>query len=168
MADLKSFVQSQLAQQKQAQQFDWTRRKEKWLTELEQLLALVRRSLLDAGFPAEHLHSTKHSLREDSLGVYEAPGLEVTLPAGGRVTFRPVSSVIVGGYGRVDVTGPVRESVKLIVDDADDDRPESDETPSYEREWAWHVYPSRGLYQSFPLKEEQDLAKLLSLVVDSH
>ena len=166
MADLKTFVQSQLAQKQASQSVDWSRRREKWVAELSHLFDFVRKALLDAGLPSDQIVSATHSLREETLGMYQAPGMVVILPAGGRITFTPIGSVIIGGYGRVDVTGPARERVKLIADDAVEDRPESDETPSYEREWAWHVHPGPGYRGSFRL-DEQGLAQLLAIVAGS-
>lgn len=166
MTDLKLFVQSQMEQKKASQTVDWSKRREKWLKELDQLFGFIQQALLDAKFPQDHITFTTHTLREETLGQYVAPGLDVTLPAGGSVTFTPVGSVIIGGYGRVDVTGPTRERVKLIADDAVEDRSEDDETPSYGRDWAWHVYPGLGLRQSF-LFDEQGLARLLAIVTES-
>ena len=164
MTNLESFVQSQMKQKIVSQTIDWSKRREKWLKELTELFKFVQKTLLDAKFPQDYITATTHTLREETLGQYEAPGLVVTLPAGGSVTFIPVGSVIIGGYGRVDVTGPARERVKLIADDATEDRSEGDETPSYEREWAWHVYP--GPRQSFSF-DENGLAKLLEIVTES-
>jgi hypothetical protein len=135
MTDLKSFVQSQLALKQASQHVDWSKRKEKWLLELGRLFGFIRVSLHEAGLSEDQIVDVQHALHEDTLGFYDAPGLVVQLPAGGRVNFKPVASVVVGGYGRVDVTGPAtRERVKLIADDADEDRPDGDETPSYERD----------------------------------
>ena len=166
MADLKSFMQSQMAQQEALQRVDWTKRKDKWLAELDRLFSFIRKSLSEVGLPQEHLIAVSHSLYEDALGAYSAPGLAVNLPAAGRIDFTPVGSVIIGGYGRVDVTGPNRERVKLIADDAIEDRPESDETPSYEREWVWRVHPGVGFRDSFSLNDD-GLARLLAIVTGS-
>jgi hypothetical protein len=164
MTDLKFFVQSQMEQKKTSQSVDWSKRREKWLKELNELFKFIREALLNAKFPQDHITTTTHTLREETLGQYEAPGLVVRLPAGGSVTFTPVGSVIIGGYGRVDVTGPARERVKLIADDATEDQYEGDEIPSYKRKWAWHVYP--GLQQPFRF-DESGLAKLLEIVTES-
>lgn len=165
MVDLKIFVQSQMEQKKASQSVDWSKRRTKWLGELVQLFEFIQKALLSAGLPSDQIHATTHTLREETLGQYDAPGLVVKLPAGGSVTFTPVGSVIVGGYGRVDVTGPARERIKLIADDAREDT-EDDETPSYERAWAWYVHPALGLRQSFRL-DEQGLAQLLAIVTGS-
>jgi hypothetical protein len=165
MTDLKTFVQSQLEHKNVSEGLDWTRRREKWLQSLDQLFEFIRKSLIEAGLPPDHVTSSTHTLREESLGQYEAPGLIVMLPAGGNATFTPVGSVIIGGFGRVDVTGPARERVKLIVEDASEDRPADDKTASYDRLWSWRVYPALGRKGSFPL-DEQGLARLMEIVAE--
>lgn len=167
MADLKAFVQEQLARQVTAQTVDWSKRRAKWLAELNALYKSIQNSLVVAGFPEKQITHQTHFLSEETLGRYEAPVLVVNLPVGEKVVFLPVASVIVGGYGRIDVTGPGLSSAKLIANDAQEDRLESDETPSYERDWAWHVYPSRGMRQSF-LLDDQGLAQLLGIVTGSN
>lgn len=162
MADLKSFVESQMKQKKASESVDWSKRRDKWVTELRKLFDSVEASLQHAEFPSDQITRTTHTLHEETLGRYEAPGLLVKLPAGGRVTFTPIASVIVGGYGRVDVDGPARNSIKVIALDAEQNRAEDDKTPSYEREWNWHVFPAVGLRQSFRL-DEQGLAQLLAI-----
>ncbi|KQW38436.1 hypothetical protein [Rhizobacter sp. Root404] len=163
MTDLKSFVQSQLAQQAVVERVDWFKRKEKWLLELKNLFEMIKTSLVDAGLNAAQIVELEQRLQEETLGVYKAPKLTVKLPAGGTVEFRPVASVILGGYGRVDVGGPAKYRVRLIAEDASEDRAEDDSTPAYEREWKWSVYPGVGMSASFPF-DEQGLARILAIV----
>ena len=163
MVDLKSFVQSQMEQKKNSESVDWSKRREKWLSELSSLFDFIQTALLKAGFPSDQIARRTQALHEETLGRYEAPCLLVTLPAGGSVTFTPIGSVIIGGFGRVDVNGPARDNIKLIALDADENRPADDNRPSHERTWVWHVFPAVGLRQSFQL-DEQGLAQLLAIV----
>ena len=166
MVDLKSFVQSQMERKRVSESVDWSKRRKKWLAELDSLFAFIQKALLSAGFPADQIDRTTKTLHEETLGRYESPGLLVKLPAGGTVTFTPIASVIIGGLGRVDVEGPARDSIKLIALDAEENRPEDDDKPPHERAWAWHVFPVMGTRKSFPL-DEQGLAQLLAIVTAS-
>ncbi|MEA3642371.1 MAG: hypothetical protein VBE63_20865 [Lamprobacter sp.] len=142
--------------------FDWNKRKAKWLASLRQLIDQLRQWLMDAGVPGEEIIATRHSISEEGLGDYEAPGLEVKI---GRllVTFVPVASNVIGGVGRVDVTGP-RGEVKLIADTV---QPVVDGEPDPscdDREWLWLAYPDRSRRGGFPL-DENGLAKVLEVVL---
>lgn len=166
MSDLKSFIASQqaLRQGRPDQQVDWPRRKEKWLTELNFLLSFISSELSAAGVPSEQMELTHHRIHEETLGSYVADGLKLDIGSGW-VTFEPIGSVIIGGYGRVDVKGPAHnEKVKLIAHDANEQRGAEDQTPSYERDWIWSVYPERGSRVCYPL-DKAGLTRLLETVL---
>lgn len=166
MTDLKTFIASQqaLRQGRADQQVDWPRRKEKWLLELKDLWSFITRELLDAGIPSEQMQMTDHRIYEETLGSYVAQGLKVDIGLGW-ITFVPIGSVIIGGYGRVDVKGSTsKEVAKLIVDDANEQSEEEDRTPSYERDWSWSVYPEQGSRKHYPLDKE-GLTRLLETVL---
>lgn len=137
---------------------DWSRRKEKWLHELDILLQDIRSRLIDAGVPAAQIRSVSYTINEESLGQYEATGLAVRI-GNSEVVFSPKGSVIIGGYGRVDVSGPHGE-VKLIADAVETEEAK----PHYDREWKWYVYPDRGRSGSFEFSGD-GLANALVLVL---
>jgi len=145
-----------------SQSFDWGKRKAKWLSVLQALIDQIRASLVGAGVPAEQIQITRHRIVEETLGDYEASGLQVKIGTA-TVLFVPVASVIIGGYGRVDVTGP-RGEVKLIADDAERFHDPEDKTPSHERDWVWSAYPDKSRRGGFRLDDE-GLAKVLELVI---
>ena len=166
MTDLKSFITAQQAarQSRPDQQVDWSRRKEKWISELDALLERIQTQLQAAGMIRDQIEVTHHRIQEETLGSYVANGLKLDIGLGW-VTFEPIGSVIIGGYGRVDVKGPARdEKVKLIAHDANEQRSQEDQTPSYERDWTWSVYPERASRTCYPL-DEAGLARLLETVV---
>jgi hypothetical protein len=150
------------AAQRASESINWDRRKTKWLAVLQQLIDELRAAFIAAGVASEQIATTRHLLTEETLGSYEAPGLEVTI---GRsvVKFIPIASVIIGGYGRVDVTGPLGDA-KLIADTEPPLDEVADESPSYERDWIWLVYPDRSRRGGFRL-DEQGLVKVLELVL---
>lgn len=135
-----------------AQTVNWELRKNKWLEVLNSLNLQIRTMLIKAGVPEKNITDTMHIISEESLGKYKAKGLKVEI---GKqvITFTPVASVIIGGYGRVDVNGPQGE-VKLIADDADSARNQEDKTPSYERDWIWIAYPAKSRKDSYKFDEE--------------
>ncbi|RKT45557.1 hypothetical protein [Thiocapsa rosea] len=73
MTDLELFIQSHRGRPTSAT--DWSARKEKWLRELGKLLSGIQEKLVSAGVASEDIYSTEHSLNEEYLGRYDAPGL---------------------------------------------------------------------------------------------
>ncbi len=149
-------------QAKATRTVDWSKRKDKWLEMLDRLNRQIRDALLAAGVPAEQIQATNHTINEETLGQYEAEGLLVKIGTD-TVTFTPVASVIIGGYGRVDVAGPYGEA-KLIAEDAEAFPEIEDKAPSKERERIWSVYPDKSRRGSFRLDDE-GLAKVLEQVL---
>lgn len=144
-----------------AQQINWQARQVKWLDALAKLYDRIQRELVFAGVSPDHIHETRHTLTEESLGTYEAPGLKVQIGTG-QVTFTPVGSVIIGGYGRVDVYGP-RGEVKIIAVDADPFHDPDNKTQPHQGEWTWQAYPDKAR-NGFALDQE-GLAKVLEQVL---
>lgn len=164
MTHLQSLISSHQAkaQVSSRQTIDWNKRKQKWLAVLAQLTQQIRSDLLAAGVADQQIQTIRCPINEESLGAYETQGLAIQI---GRstVTFTPVGSVIIGGYGRVDVTGP-RGEVKLIAIDAEPVSGSEDNPPAYAREWEWLVYPERGRSGSFKFDAE-GLARVLEVVL---
>lgn len=147
-----------------SQSIDWGQRKDKWLSVLQELIEQIEVWLIGAGVPADQIQITRHRITEETLGDYEALGLAAKIGTA-TVRFTPIASVIIGGYGRVDVTGPLGE-VKLISHDAQPFRDPEDKTPSYERKWVWSAYPDKSRRGGFELDEE-GLVRVLELVLGS-
>lgn len=164
MTNLQMLVSQHQAKAAQmaAQSVDWNKRKVKWLSALGQLMEQLRSTLASAGVPPTQMVATRHDITEDTLGDYQAPGLEVRIGTA-KIQFIPVASVIIGGYGRVDVIGP-RGEVKLIAADAQAFHDPEDPTPSHEREWVWSVYPDKSSRGGFRL-DDDGLAQLLQLLL---
>lgn len=164
MTNLQMLVSQHQAKAAQmaAQSVDWSQRKHKWLTVLEQLMHQLRTSLADAGVPSAQMVTTHHHLTEEALGDYDAPGLEAKIGAA-KIQFVPIASVIIGGYGRVDAIGPQGE-VKLIAVDSQAFHDPEDHTPSCQREWVWAAYPDKSSRGGFRLDDE-GLAKMLELLL---
>jgi len=150
------------AAQMASQSVVWSKRKEKWLRVLEQLNEQIRASLIGAGVSVEQIETTRHRITEETLGTYDAPGLQAKIGTA-TVQFVPIASVIIGGYGRVDVVGP-RGEVKLIADDVGQFYDPEIQTPSHERDWVWSAYPDKSRQSGFRLNDES-LAKVLELVL---
>lgn len=164
MTDLKRFINEQQARKSQERPVDWAKRRQRWLDELEQLFAGIRDSLIEAGLDRAAFTVTAHSIHEETLGAYDAPGLRVQMPAG-IVEFTPVASVIIGGFGRVDVTETGRgEKVKLIAQEPDKQPGGNEGVPSHERDWVWNVYPGVGARGGFPF-DDDGLVHMLKLLV---
>lgn len=166
MTDLKGFIDSQRARAAQQMQVDWGKRRDRWLQELDALFSWIRDELLQAGLDPQAVTQSSVSLHEEKLGRYDAPSLSVQLPTLLFVDFKPKASVIIGGYGRVDVQSRhALTQLRLIALDANDDRAADDHTPSYEREWTWWVFPAKGTTGSY-LLERASLGKVFTDVTN--
>ena len=164
MNDLQTLVKTHQARaaQRAAEPVDWEQRKRKWLAVLDLLLQDIETNLVTAGVPPTQIRSKTYPIREEKLGHYEARGLEVEIGID-TVKFEPIASVIIGGYGRVDVAGPHGE-VKLIAQDSDPFRDLADRTPAHEREWIWSAYADGARREGFRL-DSAGLAKVLAIVL---
>ncbi|WP_233236469.1 hypothetical protein [Bordetella sp. LUAb4] len=165
MSSLKCFIEDQQSRAKTQASFDWGRRRDKWLRELDEVFGWIQGQLSAAGLSQQAVTRSCVDLNEDRLGHYQAPALSVQLPTRVFIDFRPKASVIIGGYGRIDVESRhALKRVLLIAVDADDERDPDDQTPSYEREWAWRVFSAGGMHGSYPL-DVDGLGRLFEDVV---
>ena len=140
MTDLKQFIDTTRAQAEMANTFEWSKRRDTWICSLDDLFKQIISWLREAGLEKENLELGAKDLSEETLGRYTAPTLSVHVAAGLVIDFNPVASVIIGGYGRVDVTARRGlQKIMLIATDADE-RKKPRETPSYERQWTWCIF----------------------------
>lgn len=138
--DLRKFIESQNAQVRSANSVDWSKRRQKWVDSLKEVFDQISNWLQQAGLAPECIESGSKELHEETLGQYVAPTLAVRLPSETTIDFIPVASVIIGGYGRVDVTARRGlQKLYLIAIDPDEQN-RIPRTPSYEREWVWRVF----------------------------
>lgn len=152
MTDLKRFIESQKMLAATQAQVGWTRRRERWVSELALLFGWIGHQLEAAGLGQDAFEQPSVKLHEESLGHYEAPSLSVRLPTGLWVDFNPRATVIIGGYGRIDVQSRhALKQIRLIALDADEDRDSDDQMAADAREWAWRVFPATGTAGSYPL-----------------
>lgn len=162
MTDLQAFIAQQLQEKPSEPPVDWERRKNRWIDFVNELYSQVQDMLLKSGLKESDFRRVPKTITEEKLGTYSVDALEASV--GTRVVrFDPVGTLIIGGYGRVDVVGPTGEKVKFIADDADEREPE-DQTPSYERNWNWRIYPERS-YRDFWDFNEQGLLNTLNKVL---
>lgn len=165
MSSLKCFIEDQQSRARTHASFNWGKRRDKWLRELDDVFSWIEIQLTAAGLSQQAVMKSCIDLKEESLGLYQAPALSIQLPTRVLIDFRPKASVIVGGYGRIDVESRhALKRVLLIAVDADDERDPDDQTPSYERDWAWRVFSLRGMQGSYPL-DADGLGRLFEDVV---
>lgn len=159
--ELKKFIESQNEKAKAASSVDWGKRKEKWLDSLKEVFAQISEWLQQAGLSQESIVSGSRELNEETLGRYDAPTLSVNLPGETTIDFIPVGSVIIGGYGRVDVTAR-RGLQKLYLIAVDlDEKSRAPETRSYEREWVWRIFEPGNPRKSIEF-DQKGLTELLT------
>lgn len=160
MSNLKQLISEQMKKAENQTTIDWELRKKKWLTVLGELNSEIRKMLISAGVPDDQIKDIQHTIHEERLGTYLATGLRVVIGTQ-TINFAPIASVIIGGYGRVDVSNSADgKTIKLIAHDKNTFDDTEDKTPSYERDWVWSIYPEKSSRSSYPFDEE-GLTKLL-------
>ncbi len=166
MTHLQMLVSSrqQKAAQIATQAVDWSKRKVKWLDEIGKLNIFIHDCLVGAGVSENDISFFDKTIQEEALGVYTAKGIEARI-GDAIVKFTPVGSVLIGAFGRVDVssTNARGGTVKLIADASHSDSTQAN-TPSYQLDWEWSVYPNRSRSGGYSLDEE-GLAKALESVL---
>lgn len=113
----------QRASEQQEQTIDWTDRRDWWIEQVKSLLACVKawlKPLTDEG--TVRVTCSNITLNEEkTLGEYEVPQASVRLGSE-ELKLKPVGSVIVGGFGRIDVIGPMGRAM-LVLAPLDDNLP---------------------------------------------
>jgi hypothetical protein len=93
---------------------------------------------------------------EQSLGQYEIESLEITL-ASKKLVFKPVGTVLVGAYGRIEVTGP-KGSTTLLLLATDNTLPPSERRKNVN----WYIANVvKNLYTRVPKNPPQMLDKAM-------
>jgi len=99
--DLEKFLRQ--IQSGKGRGFDVEESKREWLRAIDSLLERISGWLEPVAQKGlVKLHRNKVTISEDSLGVYEAPCLEIEA-VGRRVVLEPVARVVFGGAGRIDM-----------------------------------------------------------------
>jgi hypothetical protein len=89
-----------------AESVDWEERKEWWKGRVSLLFDEILnwlKNLVESG--TIEFTRGNVSLTEEALGPYEVESCTIILQQE-KLTFKPVGSVIIGGFGRIDVDGP--------------------------------------------------------------
>ncbi|MBC7602152.1 MAG: hypothetical protein H7255_05760 [Ramlibacter sp.] len=140
---------------------DWAERKQWWISKVSQLLTSVElwlAPLVEDG--VVKFTRTTVTLSEEKLGQYEIP-LGIIEYAGQPMHIKPIASVVLGGFGRVDIYGP-NGRVLLVLTQPDEDLP-----PEKWRESAlWFVAQSGRRTALTPLDQssfQQTFADLFGL-----
>ncbi|MBF0182372.1 MAG: hypothetical protein HQM03_20340 [Magnetococcales bacterium] len=105
---------------KSGTEIDWDGRKKAWMNRInglfddieEWLKPIQERNLLIV----KKINSI--TLNEEYIGSYIAPILDM-FAGTDRVSLTPIATLIVGSYGRIDMTGPKGRKVMLIISDTD-------------------------------------------------
>lgn len=135
---IRQHIKAQTAIQSE-QAIDWNNRLVWWRLKVEELLSHMKQWLSPLIADGTiRMHQDRIQISEEMLGSYELPHLIFTF---GSVALRikPVGSVIIGAFGRIDVEGPQGKAMLILVTD-DDDAP-----PAQRREQAkWFIaYPEQ-------------------------
>lgn len=94
---------------------DWKAVKDDWIKAVRELFDQITgwlKPLIESGsLRAARSHI---SCEEQDLGPYKIEALELQL-ASKKMTFKPVGTVLIGAWGRIDVTGPTGKAALLLL-----------------------------------------------------
>ncbi|BBA42640.1 MULTISPECIES: hypothetical protein [Burkholderia] len=160
---LSHLIQKHKKDLEEQKSVDWSARLERWKSELSGLFALIHHALIDAGLDSDDVSYEQKTIREDFIGSYSVERMTVHLGAA-TVMFDPIATLIIGGFGRVDVTS-LTNRVRLIAIDASEE--EGEDTPVSSRKWQWIVTdPNRPLH--FEEFSEVKIEYLFDTVLKKH
>ncbi|MDB6106256.1 MAG: hypothetical protein JWO52_6255 [Gammaproteobacteria bacterium] len=94
---------------------DWEEMKNCWVQTVHGLFNQIDgwlHSLIQSGSVKSIRKTTK--LIEESLGAYDIESLEIQLAAR-KLTFEPVGTMLIGAFGRIEVSGPTGKAVLLLL-----------------------------------------------------
>lgn len=130
------------------QDVDWAERLKWWVDRVNELLSSMEQWL--APLIADGTIRVSHDrmqINEDMLGHYELPVLNLNFGES-FLCIKPVGSVIIGAFGRIDVEGPTGRAMLILTTDEEAD------TPSIKREEArWFIVNPEQQQRLFTLDE---------------
>ena len=147
MADEKKSAFSDFVESKSKQEdkIDWDGKKDLWLQKVNDLYADIQSWMAEYITKGQVLISNESiTLTEEYIGTYQAPALRIKIGAE-RIDITPVGTLIIGGNGRVDITGKAgktmlilshkdyRPGVTVHVATSDEERTEFEEKQKEER-----------------------------------
>jgi hypothetical protein len=109
----EEFLRKRKEEEAKKPKVDWVARKAQWLKSVNDVYASIQTwldPLKQQGLVDYRMGSAQ--LSEEFIGRYEASTLEVIIGRD-KVSFTPRGTIIIGSYGRIDVSGP-RGDLMLI------------------------------------------------------
>ena len=117
--EFSEFIKRKNAQAEEEKSVDWNRRREQWLSELDNLFSKMIRDLEPYTNTHEiEIERTLTSLKEDYIGTYEAEMLTFKIGRD-KVFATPIGTLLIGSRGRVDLSGP-KSTLRIVLLDRDD------------------------------------------------
>ncbi|MGO9270800.1 MAG: hypothetical protein ACLQOO_11200 [Terriglobia bacterium] len=114
--DFDTFVKRQQPALEGGQPVDWAKKRDEWLSHLNELYGQVESFLAKYIKIGEIKCSYRNiALNEENIGSYSAR--EMVLKIGRQeITLTPIGTIVLGAEGRVDVEGPAGRTRFLLVD----------------------------------------------------
>ena len=114
--DFSEFIRRKMAleQSESREAIDWAKRRADWLKELEDLYERMEGHLKPYTEAGEiQIERTPIQLTEDYLGTYDADKLTFRIGRE-KIMVKPIGMSVIGGRGRVDLSGP-RKTLKILL-----------------------------------------------------
>lgn len=110
------FTQKKLKHEDQIKKVDWEARREKWIAALNQLYEMiekwlqssVRKGLIRIDYDAK-------MISEDNIGTYTVKKMKLWVGTE-QVVFDPKGTILIGSYGRVDMTGDEGDITIVLIE----------------------------------------------------
>lgn len=112
-------------------EIDWQAKRDRWLTDVRQLLAQIGEWGREEGWLVQE---QEKQLSEDYIGTYTAPTLFIQMPSG-RIHIDPVGVNIIGGDGRVDILAFPELTRMLLIRFGDTWRLKTDSRVDWPQPW---------------------------------
>jgi hypothetical protein len=151
------------AQQKSAQDrmVDWDKERDQWLGRLDALYQVIEEFLVVYVKDGQILLRYQDvSLNEEDLGTYCARRLIIRI-GGKEIVLEPIGTRLIGGKGRVDVTGPAGFA-RLVLVDRDAMRPR-DRKLAGPVDWTWKLVTPPPIIQYIELVQASLFRALLEV-----
>ncbi len=154
---------------------DWNEQRDEWCTYLKKFYDMVDAFVAD--YVANQQMSIKRSkkkLNEENIGEYDVDVLSINIDST-TLTLTPIGTLLIGGKGRVDMTGPwgkvkfvlvpkgssrPRTVVRLV----DPDSPSETDVPEPIEEWEWRIMTAPPQISYLPLDADAFYTAMLEVI----
>lgn len=141
-SDFDDLIKNKIKKEKESRpKINWGERKQGWLSSIDDLYSDINSWFKPFGADVK-IESQQVELVEEYIGSYGVAEMKIKIGAE-LVTIRPRGTIIIGGYGRVDMTGLDGEAMFLLL-------PKKEGKGNSIKNCSWFVATRSSKYNPFP------------------